>query len=105
MELLELYPVGIFDTTQINRNKDNYIFFKITLTKIIMPIFTNRNDIYLLQNNTNQSFYNAYIYMYKQYFYLLQNNTTERFLVFKTQGLYYHELIFCKLVNFQKPRH
>ena len=45
-----------------------FIFFKITLTKIIMLIFINKNNIYLLQNNTNQSFYNAYTYMYKQYF-------------------------------------
>ena len=40
LELLELYLVGIFATTQINKNKDNF---------------------YLLQNNTNKE-YNANIY-------------------------------------------
>ena len=44
---------GNFATTQINII---FIFFKITLTKIIMPIFINKNYIYLPQNNTNQSF-------------------------------------------------
>ena len=38
-------------TMQINRNKINYIFFKITLTEVI-----TKNNTYLLQNNTNQSF-------------------------------------------------
>ena len=47
---------GNFAATQINRSKDNFILFKITLTKIIMPIFINKNNIYLLQNNTSQSF-------------------------------------------------
>ena len=34
--------------------------------------------------------------------YLLQNDTKKRFLFVKTQGLHYHELIFCKLENLQK---
>ena len=44
--------------------------------------------------------------MYKSPLYvldLLQKNTKKRFLVFKTQGFYYQELVFCKLVNLQKP--
>ena len=61
-----------------------YIFFKLTLSKVsIMHIFICTNNI----------------------LYLLQNNTKKTFLLFKTQGLYYHELIFCKLVNLQKPRY
>ena len=53
-------------------NKD--IFFKITLTEIIMPIFVNESDIYLLQNNTKQSFLCKYLYV-QTILYLLQNNT------------------------------
>ena len=45
---------GNFATAQINRYKDNFYFLKRTLTKIIMPIFINKNNIYLLQNKTNQ---------------------------------------------------
>ena len=58
--------------TQIIMNKD--IFFKITLTEIIMPIFVNESDIYLLQNNTKQSFLCKYLYV-QTILYLLQNNT------------------------------
>ena len=73
----------MFATAQINRSKD---------------------DFYLLQNNTNQSF---------QCIYKLMNINNinniilnKRFLVFKTQGfIYYHELVFYKLVNLQKPRY
>ena len=68
-------------------NADNYeqiifIFIKIRVTKIIMPIFTNKNNIYLLQNNTNKVS-TANIYMYKQFhisFKIILNNTL---LVFK----------------------
>ena len=48
----------------------------------------NKNNIYLLQNNSNQSFR------------IILN---KRLLVFKTQGLYCRELIFCKWVNCEKP--
>ena len=61
----------------------------------------NKNNIYLLQNNTNKDS-NANIYMYKQFyisFKIMVNNTL---LVFKIQGLYCHELIFCEWVNLQK---
>ena len=47
-----------------------------------MPIFTNKNNIYLLQNNTNKVS-TANIYMYKQFyisFKIILNNTL---LVFK----------------------
>ena len=40
----------------INYEYRIFVFFKITLTKIIMPMFINKNDIYLLENNTKQSF-------------------------------------------------
>ena len=44
-------------TMQINRNNDNdFVFFKITVTEIVMPIFITKNNTYLLQNNTNRSF-------------------------------------------------
>ena len=47
---------GNFGTTQIKGIKILFIFFKITLTKIIMPIFINKNNIHLFQNYTIQSF-------------------------------------------------
>ena len=37
---------------------------------------------------------NANISMYKQFY-----------ISYKTFGLYCHDLIFCKLVNLQKPKH
>ena len=37
--------------------------------------------------------------------YLLQIDTKKSFLIFKTQGLYYHKLVFCKLVNLQNRRY
>ena len=59
-----------------------HIFFKITLTKVS----------------------NTYIYMCKQYI-SFKTILDKRFLIFKTQGLYCYELIFCKLVNLQKPKY
>ena len=71
--------MGIFATTEINKNKDNfyllknntnkdynfniykniymYIFFKLTLSKVsILHIFICTNNIlYLLQNNTKKN--------------------------------------------------
>ena len=41
--------------------------------------------------------------MYKQYYIPFKIILNKRFLVFKTQGLYRHELIFCKWVNLHKP--
>ena len=72
-----------------------------------MLIFINKNNIYLLQNNTNQSFYNVYIYLYVQtiFYIFFEMILYKRLLVFKTQSLCYHELIFCKLVNLQKLRY
>ena len=60
-----------------------YIFFKITLTKVS----------------------NGNIYMYKQFYIPFKIMLSKRFLVFKTQRLYCHELILCKWVNLQKPRY
>ena len=57
-----------------------HIFFKITLTKVSK----------------------ANIYMYKQFYISFKMILNKRFLVFKTQGLYCHELIYCKWVNLQK---
>ena len=61
-------------------NKNNNIFFKITLTKV----------------------HNANIYIYKHFYISVETILNKRFLVFKTQYLYCHELIFCKQVNLQK---
>ena len=60
-----------------------YIFFKIRLTKVS----------------------NANIYMYKQFYISFKITLNKGLLVFKTQSLYYHELIYCKWVNLQKPRY
>ena len=75
-----------------------FIFFKITLKKIIMPVFINKN-IYLLQNNTDQRFYCLYLYVQTIFYISFKIILNKRFLVLKTLGLYYHNLIFCKLVN------
>ena len=69
-----------------------------------MPIFINKHNIYILQNNTNKVS-NANIYMYTQlhiFFKIILNNTV---LVFKIQGLYCPKLIFCKWANLQKRRY
>ena len=50
-----------------------------------MLIFINKNNIYLLQNNTNQSLYNAYIYIYKQH--IFQSTTKLKFLAFQSAKL------------------
>ena len=42
-----------------------FTFFNIALTKIIMPIFINNNNIYVLQNTLTKV---SNAYMYKQYF-------------------------------------
>ena len=68
-----------------------------------MPIFVNKNNIYLLQSNTNKRFYCKYLYV-QVILYFIQSNTKQKFLGFHTQDLYCHELIFCKWVNLQKPR-
>ena len=96
---------GNFATTQIIMNKDNF---------------------YLLQNNTNKNYNanvykpkiihiffkialtkvsNATIYMCKQLYISSKTILNKRFLLFKTQGLYCLELIFCKWVNLQQPRY
>ena len=41
--------------------------------------------------------------MYKQFDISFKIMINKRLLAFKTQDLYCHELISCKLVNFQKP--
>ena len=48
---------------------------------------------------------NANIYMYKQFYISFKIILNKQFLAFKTQGLYCHELIFCKWVHLQKPRY
>ena len=90
----------------------------------------NKDNFCLLQNNTskdyNASIYkqiniyykniykipltkvsNANIYKYKQFdiSYKIKIILRKKFLAFKTQGLYCHELIFSKWVNLQKPRY
>ena len=103
IETITTISFGKFATTQINRNNDNFFFFKIAITKIIVSIFVNKIDIYLRQNKTKVC--NANIYLYKQFYNSFKIILSKRFLVFKTQGIYCHELIFCKWVNLEKPRY
>ena len=42
-----------------------------------MPIFITKNNTYLLQNNTNQSFQSKCLYV-QTILYLLQNNTKQK---------------------------
>ena len=56
LELWELNPLGSLKQHKEIRTKLTFIFFKVTLATIIIPIFINKNDIYLLQNNTDQTF-------------------------------------------------
>ena len=62
----------------------------------------NEDNSFFLQNNNNKE-YNAKIYMHKKFH--ISFNNTNRFLIFKIQGLYCHELILCKWVNLQKSRY
>ena len=103
IETIRTISFGKFATTQINRNNDNFFFFKIAITKIIMSIFVNKIDTYLRQNKTKVC--NASIYLYKQFYNSFKIILSKRFLVFKRPGIYCHELIFCKWVNLEKPRH
>ena len=45
------------------------------------------------------------MHMCKQFYISFKIILNNRFFVFKIQGLYCNELIFCKLVNLQKPRY
>ena len=67
-----------------------------------MPIFITKKNTYLLQDNTNQSFYCKCLYV-QTILYLLQNDTEQKILVLKMQGLYCREFIYCKWVNLQEP--
>ena len=78
----------------------NIFFGNFATTQMIM----NKDTFYLLQNNSNQNFECKYLYVQTS-LYLIQNNTKQKFLVFKAQSLYCHELILCKWVNLQRPRH
>ena len=72
---------NFFDVTSV-------IFLKITITKtkIIMSIFVNKNYIYLLQNNTNQTFWCKCLHV-QTIFYLLQNNTKQKIIGFQNTML------------------
>ena len=57
--IVDIGTIRTITFSEFFNNANNYkyiifIFFKITITKIIMSIFINKNDIYLLQNNTKQ---------------------------------------------------
>ena len=68
-----------------------------------MSIFITKNNIYFLQDTlTKVSIANGY--MHKQFYISFKIILNKRFLVFKTQGLYCHELIYCKWVNLQKTQ-
>ena len=58
---IALISFGNFATTQINRSND-IILFKITLTKITMPIFINKISIIFFKTTLNKVS-NAKIYM------------------------------------------
>ena len=103
IETIRTISFGKFATTQINRNNDNFFFFKIAITKIIMSIFVNKIDTYLRQNKTKVC--NASIYLYKQFYNSFKIILSKRFFVFFRPGIYCHELVFCKWVNLEKPRH
>ena len=103
IETIRTISFGKFATTQINRNNDNFFFFKIAITKIIMSIFVNKIDTYLRQNKNKVC--NASIYLYKQFYNSFKIILSKIFLVFKRPGIYCHELIFCKWVNLEKPRY
>ena len=47
-----------------------------------MSTFINKNDIYLLQNNTNQLFQCKYLHV-QTILYLLQNNTKQKIFGFQ----------------------
>ena len=64
-----------------------------------MPIFINKNNIYLLQNSTR------IMHIYKQVYISLKKRLHNRFLAFNIHGLYCNELIFYKRVNLEKPRY
>ena len=50
------------------------------------------------------AFINKYsIYIYKNIYILFKTIINKRFLVFKTQDLYCHQLIICKWLNLQNP--
>ena len=60
-----------------------------------MSIFITKNYIYFLQDTlTKVSIANGY--MHKQFYISFKITLNKRFLVFKTQGLYCHELIYWK---------
>ena len=58
------------------------MFFKITLTKIIMPIFTNKNNIYLLQITPIKVSIMHIFLCTNNILYLYQNNTKKKILGF-----------------------
>ena len=47
---------GNIATMQINKNNGKFYFLQNSTNRIIMPRFLTKNNTYLLQNNTNQSF-------------------------------------------------
>ena len=61
-----------------------FVFFKITLRKIIMPIFIYKNNTYLLQNN--QSFKCKYLSV-QTIIHLFQNNTKQKIFGFQNTRL------------------
>ena len=67
-----------------------------------MLIFITKNNTFKI---TLTKASNANVYMDKQFYISFNIILNKRFLIFKTQGLYCHELIYCKWVNLQKPRY
>ena len=90
---------GNIATMQINRNNDKFYVLQNNTSRDYNAIITKNNTF--LQNNTNKVS-NANVYMYKQFY--ISFKITKHFWFLKTQGLYCHELIYCKWVNLQKAR-
>ena len=66
-----------------------------------MLIFITKNNTFKI---TLTKASNANVYMDKQFYISFNIILNKRFLIFKTQGLYCHELVSCKWVNLPKTQ-
>ena len=94
---------GNIATMQINRNNDKFYFLQNNTNRDYNAIQLKIIHIFFKITLTKVS--NANVYMDKQFYISFNIILNKRFLIFKTQGLYCHELIYCKWVNLQKPRY
>ena len=94
---------GNIATMQINRNKEKFYFLQINTNRDYNTNITKTIHIFIKITLTEVS--NANVYMYKQFYISFKIILNKGFLVFKTQGLYCYELIYCTWINLQKPRY